>query len=139
MNVTRTWPLWVRASRGSMRPIVVVNDTRVPLCTGVPLPGVDVVAPAPGVPVEGGAGAVPCSITVATISICPLAGTNVAVGNSVITVRAAGASNGTLSQAETNGSVATAVRRARQKWWGGPGRGAGRVIPYVTLRIILSY
>src|SRR5688572_24779430 len=98
-----------------MRPIVVVNETTVPLWTGVPLPADDVVVVPPPVPgVAGGVGAVPCSMTVATISIWPLAGTKVAAGNSVITLPL-GASNGTLSHAETNESVATAVRSARQR------------------------
>ena len=39
MNLTRTWPFCVRASLGSMRPSVAVNDTSVPFCTGVPAPG----------------------------------------------------------------------------------------------------
>ena len=38
MNFTRTCPLCVRASLGSMRPSVVVNETSVPFCTGVPAP-----------------------------------------------------------------------------------------------------
>ena len=55
MNFTRTWPLFVRASLGSMRPIVVVNETSVPFCTGVPAPAVVVVVvPVPSVvPVPG--------------------------------------------------------------------------------------
>ena len=38
MNLTRTWPLFVRASLGSMRPSVVVKVTSVPFWTGVPAP-----------------------------------------------------------------------------------------------------
>src|SRR5688572_12361101 len=104
-NFTRTSPLCVRASRGSMRPIVVVNDTSVPLCTGVPAAGV-LVAPVP-VPVD----AVPRSMTVATISTSPLAGTVSEAGRMVMTVPV-GASKGILSHAETNGSAKTAVRSA---------------------------
>ena len=36
MNLTETWPLCVRASEGSIRPIVVVKLMSVPFCTGVP-------------------------------------------------------------------------------------------------------
>ena len=51
MKRTVTWPLVVRASEGSMRPIVVVKDTTVPFCTGVPAPaGVVVVVPVVPVP-----------------------------------------------------------------------------------------
>ena len=102
-NVTRAWPLFVRASAGSIRPIVVVKVTTVPLCTGVPAPGdedeVGVVGVV-GVPgVVGVLGAVvdPCSMTVATISIDPFDGTVVAVANSVMTLPV-GARSGTLSQ-----------------------------------------
>ena len=53
-SFTVTWPLWVRASEGSMRPIVVVKVMSVPFCTGVPAPDrVVVVVPVP-VPVPVG-------------------------------------------------------------------------------------
>ena len=38
MKRTRTWPLFVRASAGSIRPSVVVKVMTVPFCTGVPAP-----------------------------------------------------------------------------------------------------
>src|SRR5947207_3668804 len=69
MSLTRTWPLLVRASLGSIRPSVVVNETRVPFCTGVPAPAVDVdVGVAAGVPVvppvpADGADVTPFSLT----------------------------------------------------------------------------
>src|SRR3954462_14844070 len=90
MNLTRTWPLLVRASLGSIRPIVVVNDTSVPFCTGVPAPALVVLVGAaggvvvPGVPVVVPGvvvvdDAVPFSMTLATISISLLRGTVFAV------------------------------------------------------------
>jgi hypothetical protein len=96
----------------------VVNETSVPFWTGVPAPVLpELVVPVGGVPVPlpvplvGGAAVVPFSMTVATISVDPLAGTVVAVGNSVMTVPD-GASSGTLSQAATNERAVTAVRTA---------------------------
>src|SRR5262245_60899896 len=107
-NVTRTWPLFVRASAGSTRPIVVVNVTTVPLCTGVPAPCdelevgvVGVVGVWPGVVGVVGALLCPCSMTVATISIEPFDGTVVAVAKSVMTLPV-GARSGTLSQEAEN-------------------------------------
>ena len=50
INFTFTVPFSVRASAGSMRPMVDVKLTSVPLCTGVPVAGV-VVVPVP-VPVD---------------------------------------------------------------------------------------
>jgi hypothetical protein len=98
--------LFVRASAGSIRPIVVVKVTTVPLCTGVPAPGdeVDVgVVGVPAAPLAGVDGAVvePCSMTVATISIEPLEGTVVAVPKIVMTLPV-GARSGTLSQEAEN-------------------------------------
>ncbi len=90
----------VRASLGSIRPIVVVKVTTVPLCTGVPAPGVEVEVVGGVVPpLAGGVVvlAVPCSMTVPTISIDPFDGTVAAVANSVITLPV-GARSGTLSQ-----------------------------------------
>jgi type II secretory pathway pseudopilin PulG len=96
--------LFVRASAGSIRPIVVVKVTTVPLCTGVPAPGDEVevgvvgVVGVPGVVGVLGAAAVdPCSMTVATISIDPFEGTVVAVPKMVMTLPV-GANSGTLSQ-----------------------------------------
>ena len=51
INLTLTWPLCVRASEGSIRPIVVVKLTTVPFCTGVPAPGRARLVPLP-VPVR---------------------------------------------------------------------------------------
>ena len=100
----------VRASDGSMRPIVVVNVMSVPFWTGVPAPVLDVdvgvvgvVVVFPFVGVVGVVGVVldvvPFSIAVATISISPFSGTVLAVGNNVITVPP-GAVSGTLSHPE---------------------------------------
>ncbi len=117
---TRTWPLFVRASDGSIRPTVVVKLMTVPLWTGVPEPCVDVpvgvvgVVGVPGVPgvvgggVVGGAVAVPFSMAVATISISPLSGTVFDDGNSVMTVPL-GASSGTLSHEEATRMSGTAA------------------------------
>ncbi len=109
MNLTRTCPLLVRASLGSMRPSVVVKDTSVPFWTGVPAPVVVVGVVVPGgvVPVPsvgggvagGGVVVVPCSMTVATISTSLFKATVELTGNNVITVPL-GASRGTLSHAE---------------------------------------
>ena len=96
MKRTFTCPLVVRASDGSIRPIVVVKETSVPFCTGVPAPAVVVVV-VPVVPVpfpfqcRASAGpvdavATPFSITVAMISTLPSTGTVDAPGKSVITV-----------------------------------------------------
>jgi hypothetical protein len=118
-KVTRTWPLFVRASAGSIRPIVVVKVTTVPLCTGVPAPGDEVevgVVGVPGVPVPGVVGAAlvePCSMTVATISIEPLEGTVVAVPKIVMTLPV-GASSGTLSQEAENTVTERQVSTAKQ-------------------------
>ena len=117
MNRTRTSPLCVRASLGSIRPIVVVKETSVPFCTGVPAParvvvvgGVGVVG-VPGVlGVDGGADAAPFSMTVATISISPLTGTVSPVANNVMT-DPVGASSGTLSHAVTKVRPAMAAKR----------------------------
>ena len=116
-KVTRTWPLFVRASAGSIRPIVVVKVTTVPLCTGVPAPGdeldvgvVGAAAPPPGVV---GAVVEPCSMTVATISIEPLEGTVVAVPKIVMTLPV-GASSGTLSQEAENSVTERQVSTAKQ-------------------------
>jgi hypothetical protein len=96
-----------------------VNVTSVPFWTGVPAPGLLVLPPGVVVPpfvpplVGGGVGVavVPCSITVAMISVDPFAGIVVAAGNSVMTLPD-GASSGTLSQAAANERAAAAVRRA---------------------------
>src|SRR5258706_2287918 len=103
MNRTCTWPLLVRASLGSIRPIVLVNDTTVPFWTGVPAPGDDVAVVVAGVlaPVVGVVAVVPFSITVATISTSPLRGTLVAAGISEMTLPV-GARSGTLSHPETS-------------------------------------
>ena len=123
MNLTRTWPLFVRASLGSIRPIVVVNETSVPFCTGVPAPALVVVVVVggvvvvPGVVVPGvvvgvdGAEATPFSITFATISISLLSGTVLEVENSVIT-EPVGASSGTLSHASAQKRIVMATRPA---------------------------
>ena len=104
--------MWVRASAGSIRPIVVVKDMTVPFCTGVPAPDVEVVVGAVGrrarvVGVVGVVGAVaavvPFSMAVATISISPFTGTVFDVAKSEITVPP-GASSGTLSQASGTGA-----------------------------------
>ena len=117
MNRTRTWPLLVRASTGSIRPSVVVKVMTVPFCTGVPAPEVDVddgvvgvvgVVGVPGVVgVVGvvGVEVVPFSIAVATISISPFTGTVFAVAKIEMTVPP-GARSGTLSHAEVNISAA---------------------------------
>src|SRR5215203_918659 len=121
MKRTRTWPLSVRASTGSIRPIVVVNVTTVPLWTGVPAPVVELeVVPVVGVVVPGVvvpapvlgvvAEATPCSMTVATISMEPFDGTVGAVANNVITLPV-GARSGTLSH-ESEKTVAETARRA---------------------------
>jgi type II secretory pathway pseudopilin PulG len=140
MNRTRTWPFWVRASAGSIRPSVVVKLTTVPLCTGVPAPG-ELVVVVPGVVgvvgepgVVGVVGVVgvlvvPFSITVATISMDPLTGTTVAVGKSVMT-EPDGASSGTLSQAAANERAPSAVRTARTE----PGRVKPRNSECSTIR-----
>src|SRR5687768_13678032 len=124
MNLTRTWPLFVRASLGSMRPRVVVNDTRVPFWTGVPAPVVVlgvvgvvgvVGGGVPGVVgggVAGGAVAVPCSMTVATISTSLFSATVLLTGNSVITVPL-GARRGTLSHAEASAMMLRAQTAER--------------------------
>jgi type II secretory pathway pseudopilin PulG len=116
MNLTRTWPLVVLASLGSIRPIVVVKETTVPFCTGVPAPALVVDVGVVGVPVPvpgvaGGAAATPFSMTVATISISPLSGTFVAAGNSVMIVPV-GARRGTLSHAAANERIEMAPRTA---------------------------
>lgn len=117
MNFTRTCPFSVRASDGSIRPIVAVNDTSVPFWTGVPAPGLDVEPDGGvvGVPVGGGAvgGAVvePFSMTVTTISTSAFSGTIVDAGKSVITVPV-GARSGTLSQAAASASVVNTARAA---------------------------
>ncbi len=116
-KVTRTWPLFVRASAGSIRPIVVVKVTTVPLCTGVPAPGdeLDVGAVGAAPPAPGVVGAVvePCSMTVATNSIEPLEGTVVAVPKIVMTLPV-GASSGTLSQEAENSVTERQVSTAKQ-------------------------
>ena len=89
---------------GSIRPSVVVNDTSVPFCTGVPAPGLLV----PGVavvplPFGGGvwSGGDPVLDHRRDDLGRAVERTLDAVGNSVMTVPD-GASSGTLSQAETN-------------------------------------
>jgi type II secretory pathway pseudopilin PulG len=113
MNRTRTWPLFVRASLGSIRPIVVVKETRVPFCTGVPAPAVVVlVVEVPGVPVVPfPVDVTPFSITFATISISLLSGTVFAVANRLMT-EPVGASNGTLSHASANERIVMAPNAA---------------------------
>ena len=121
MNLTRTWPLFVRASLGSIRPIVVVNETSVPFCTGVPAPAVVVlvvVVGVPGVPfapgvvgVVGAPDATPFSITFATISISLLSGIVLELANSVM-VEPVGARSGTLSHASAEERIAMETRPA---------------------------
>ncbi len=120
MNRTRTWPLFVLASLGSIRPIVVVKETSVPFCTGVPAPAVVVevggagVVGVPGVPVPGvvgGAVATPFSMTVTTISISPLIGTFVAAGNMVMIVPVG--ARAALAHAAANERIAMATRAPR--------------------------
>ncbi len=103
INFTFTVPFSVRASAGSMRPMVDVKLTSVPLCTGVPVAGV-VVVPVP-VPVD----VVPCSRSTAMISTCPVAGTALDVALRKMTVPP-GASSGALSHADA--ATATAASRA---------------------------
>jgi type II secretory pathway pseudopilin PulG len=99
INLTDTWPLWVRASEGSMRPSVVVKLMRVPFWTGVPAPlRVVVVVPLP-VPVP--ALAAPFSITVAMMVTSLFNDTVVVTGINEITVPV-GASSGTLSHAASS-------------------------------------
>ena len=123
MKRTRTWPLFVRASTGSIRPSVVVKVMTVPFCTGVPAPVDDVdvgvvgVVGVPGVVgggVVGVVAVVPFSMAVATISISPLTGTVFEVAKIEMTVPP-GASSGTLSHAERNvmGSRTTDARPMR--------------------------
>ena len=71
-SFTVTWPPVVLASDGSIVPRVVVKETTVPLCTGVPVEGVAVAA---GVPVPSlGAGCWPLRIRTAMMSVDPLIG-----------------------------------------------------------------
>jgi type II secretory pathway pseudopilin PulG len=111
MSFTVTWPLWVRASAGSMRPIVVVKVMTVPFCTGVPPPDrVVVVVPVP-VPVPVPAGAWPFSMTVAMMVTSLFSDTVDVAASSVMTLPV-GASSGTLSHAATRarGSARSARR-----------------------------
>src|SRR5258708_22930647 len=109
MSFTLTWPLWVRASEGSIRTIVVVNVMSVPFCTGVPAP-VRVVVPLPA-PDDG---AWPFSIAVAMIVTSLLSDTDVVAANSVMTVPV-GARRGTLLHAATrpSGRARSASRAER--------------------------
>ncbi len=66
ISFTVTCPLWVRASTGSICPIVVVKLITVPFCTGVPAPVRVSVVPVP-VPVPEDAW--PFSMAVAMMSI----------------------------------------------------------------------
>ena len=82
--------------------------------------------------------AVPCSMTVATISIDPFEGTVSAVANSVITLPV-GASSGTLSQEEEDKRDGKAGENGEQ-----PCRRGGRyvervVVAYSSLTILLSW
>src|SRR3954471_288045 len=102
-----------------MRPIVVVKDTSVPFCTGVPAPAdVVLVVPVvgvPGVPVPGVAGvlcAVPFSMTFATISTSPLSGTVLAAAKRLMT-EPLGATSGTLSHATASDRVSRRPSAAR--------------------------
>src|SRR3954466_1278627 len=102
-----------------MRPIVVVKETSVPFCTGVPAPAdvvlVVPVVPVPGVVVPGVDGAlcvVPFSMTLATISTSPLSGTELAAAKRGIT-EPLGAPTGTLSHAEESDKLTTRPSRAR--------------------------
>lgn len=104
MNFTVTRPFCVCASAGSMRPIVDVKLTRVPLCTGVPAAGV-----VESVPLL----AEPCSMSVAMMSTLPLAGTELAVAVRKITVPP-GASRGALSQPEA--ATDTTSTHAKTEW-----------------------
>src|SRR5262245_12129646 len=97
ISFTCTEPLCVRASAGSIRPIVVVKVISVPFWTGVPLPRDDDVPLPPA--------AVPFSMTVATIVSSLLSDTVSADGMSVMTLPV-GASSGTLSHAAVRASVA---------------------------------
>src|SRR5258708_38296737 len=109
MSFTLTWPLWVRASEGSIRPIVVVNVMSVPFCTGGPSP-VRAVVPLPA-PDDGGW---PFSIAVAMIVTSLLSDTDVVAANSVMTVPV-GASSGILLHAarRPSGRVRSASRAER--------------------------
>src|SRR3954471_9257603 len=109
-----------------MRPIVVVKDTSVPFCTGVPAPAdVVLVVPVVGVPgvvpVPGVAGvlcAVPFSMTFATISTSPLSGTLLAAAKRLMT-EPLGATNGTLSQAAASDRLTmrpSAARPAKERF-----------------------
>lgn len=114
ISFTVTCPLWVRASEGSIRPIVVVKVMSVPFCTGVPPPvRVVVVVPVP-VPVPVAAGAWPFSITVAMMVISLFRETVFVVAISVMTLPV-GARSGTLSHAATraNGRARSARRVVR--------------------------
>lgn len=118
ISLTVTLPLFVRASAGSILPRVVVNDTSVPLWTGVPEPAV---ALAP-VPVE------PFSMSTATTSVEPLIGNVLEVDTRVMTVPA-GASSGTLSQAtKTRGA---SVKRPSSTGWVNR-RGTIRIVQDLT-------
>ena len=101
-----------------MRPTVVVKETSVPFCTGVPAPALVVLVgavgvPFVGVPLAGGVEVTPFSITVATISISPFSGTLGAEGKSVMT-EPVGARSGTLSHAAVNESTASAATAAAE-------------------------
>ena len=102
--------------------MVVVNDTTVPFCTGVPAPGfvvlvgvVGVVVPPPGVVgVVGVVAVVPFSMTVTTISMSPLIGTVFAAAKIEIT-EPVGAVSGTLSQPVTDRNAAMPATAAPVK------------------------
>src|SRR5262245_34015360 len=105
--------------------MVVVNDTSVPFCTGVPAPGF-VVLVVPGVvvvvfPFPAGAGVVavvPFSMTFATISMSPLIGTTLAAANSEMT-EPLGAVSGTLSQpsvTDRNAAMPTTAAPVKERF-----------------------
>ena len=107
--------------------MVVVNDTTVPFCTGVPAPGFVVlvgvvgvvVVPFPGVVgVVGVLAVVPFSMTVTTISMSPLIGTVFAAAKIEIT-EPVGAVSGTLSQpsmTERNAAMASTATPAKERF-----------------------
>ena len=119
MSFTVTWPLCVRASAGSIRPIVVVKVMSVPFCTGVPAPVASSFAVPVPEPVPVGPAAWPFSMTVAMMVTSLFSDTVVVVGSSVMTLPV-GASSGTLSQAATR--ARGRARRASED--------VGVVLPY---------
>lgn len=107
-SLTVTWPLCVRASEGSIVPIVVVKVMTVPFCTGVPTPGR--AATAPPLPPT----AWPFSMTVATTETSLFSEAFVVERIRLMTLPV-GARSGTLSQAATRAkTAATESNRVRR-------------------------